>query len=233
MYYSIQHSMDLKIVGKFFQSENIIHQYGDDPKFLNNIYFQKVDFNPITPTPVLHKKAKITDFISNVNGGGNLHLIMSEKLKKIVEKYRNTGLQFFETSIIKNDIQLHNYFSLNMYEDNNELIDFSKTSIIYRKYNSDFIDEPKELIVNSLEGFKELLENRNMFDEITFKSIFISDNLHHDFFMIKHPVKYIVSEKLKQEIEDAGCSGIEFQPIELSYNEWTAPGGEREKRYGR
>jgi hypothetical protein len=42
-----------------------------------------------------------------------------------------------------------------------------------------------------------------------------------------------VSEKLKQEIEDVGCTGIEFQPIELSYNERTAPGGEREKLYGK
>ena len=37
----------------------------------------------------------------------------------------------------------------------------------------------------------------------------------------------------KKEIEDAGCTGIEFQPIELSYNEWSAPGGEREKIYGK
>ena len=46
-------------------------------------------------------------------------------------------------------------------------------------------------------------------------------------------IGYYVSEKLKQEIEDAGCTGIEFQPVELSYNEWTAPGGEREKVYGK
>ena len=37
----------------------------------------------------------------------------------------------------------------------------------------------------------------------------------------------------KKEIEDAGCTGIEFQPIELSYNEWLMPGGEREKIYGK
>ncbi|MEG2334861.1 hypothetical protein [Chryseobacterium sp.] len=32
-------------------------------------------------------------------------------------------------------------------------------------------------------------------------------------------IQYLVSEKLKQEIEDAGCTGIEFQPSYLSLNE--------------
>ena len=41
-------------------------------------------------------------------------------------------------------------------------------------------------------------------------------------------IKYVVSDKLKKEIEDSGCTGIEFQPIELSINEWLQ-GGEREK----
>ena len=44
-------------------------------------------------------------------------------------------------------------------------------------------------------------------------------------------IKYIVSEKLKIEIESAGCTGIEFQPIELSLDEWLMPRGEREKIY--
>ena len=43
--------------------------------------------------------------------------------------------------------------------------------------------------------------------------------------------KYFISEKLKQEIEDAGCTGIEFQPSYLSLNEWLH--SEREKVYGK
>jgi hypothetical protein len=52
---------------------------------------------------------------------------------------------------------------------------------------------------------------------------------------LKHLIgeNFYVSEKLKQEIEDAGCTDIEFQPIELSYNEWVVSGGEREKIYGK
>lgn len=44
---------------------------------------------------------------------------------------------------------------------------------------------------------------------------------------------FYVSENLKQEIKNASCTTIEFQPIELSYDEWSAPSGEREKIYGK
>jgi len=57
-----------------------------------------------------------------------------------------------------------------------------------------------------------------------------------DFFALRYVsggAGYYVSEKLKKEIETAGCTGIEFQPSELRYNEWLAPGGEREKIYGK
>ena len=30
-----------------------------------------------------------------------------------------------------------------------------------------------------------------------------------------------------------GCTGIEFQPAHLSYNEWVARGGERDRIYGK
>lgn len=235
MFYSIKESMNVKIVGKYFQSENIAYNYGDDPKFLNNVYFEKIDFTPITPVLILHKKAKITDLISNVNGGSGTHLVMSEKLKNIIEKYRKEGLQFFKTSIIKDKMEIDNYFSLNMYIGNNGFIDFSKSTIKFRRYDPKIIKSPEIIKVNSLIEFNELLENRNMFDEVSINNIFLNDKVDEDFFMLRNVFGslFFVSEKLKQEIEDAGCTGIEFQPTELSYQEWSAPGGERERVYGK
>ena len=42
-----------------------------------------------------------------------------------------------------------------------------------------------------------------------------------------------VSEKLKIELEKNEITGIEFKPIEISFNEWYVSGGEREKIYGK
>lgn len=234
MFFIINHSLNLKIVGKYFQSEDISNYLGENPKFLNNIFFEKIDFIPITPIPILHKKAKITDLISNVNGGGSLHLVMSEKLKNIIEKYRNTGLQFFETSIIKNDVQFHNYFSLNVYEDNMNFVDFEKSNITVRIKKKGGGTELKSVKLHSLQEYIKLVEcHKEKMELVTIENIFLRDIVNEDFFMLKNRVNHIVSEKLKQEIENAGCTGIEFQPIELSYQEWTAPNGEREKIYGK
>lgn len=233
MHYSIQYSLNTKIVGKFFQSENITHDYGDDPKFLNNIHFKKVDFDPIISIPILHKKAKITDLISNVNAGGRLHLIISEKLKNIIEKHRTNGLQFFRTSIIKNNISYDNYFSINMYESNMDFVDFKKSNISVRVKKKKGGTEQKSIQVNTLNEFLSAVDfHKEKMEIVTIDNIFLNNRVNEDFFVLKNSVKYVVSEKLKKEIEDAGCNGIEFQPIELSIHEWLH-GGEREKIYGK
>lgn len=233
MYYYLNESLNEKIVGHYFQSQNVQNYAMDDPRYLTNNYFKKLDFEPITPVAILHKKAKFTDLISNVNAGGNYHLLMSDKLKNILDKSRTEGLQFFKSRIIKGDITYDNYWSLNMYETNNNFIDFQKTTIRYRKYDPNKLNDIEFTSVADCEAYEKWLATKNMFDEVVLHQVNIKDGTTQDFFMIKFSVKFVVSEKLKREIEAAGCTGIEFQPTELSFSEWTAPGGEREKIYGK
>lgn len=236
MFYSIQHSINNKIVGKFFQSEDIAWNYGDinNPKLLSNIFFEKVDFDVIVPIPILHRKAKITDLISCVNATCSGQLIISEKLKNIIQKYSKSGLQFFKTSIVKDDMEVGGYFLMNMYQTNMEFINFGKSNVtveIKKKITGTAYQDVK---VSSLEEFNKEVDffKKNM-EIVNINTIVLNEDINEDFFMLKHSVKHVVSENLKKEIEDAGCTGIEFQPIQLSYNEWTAPGGEREKIYGK
>jgi hypothetical protein len=85
-----------------------------------------------------------------------------------------------------------------------------------------------------MEEFLKLTEfHKQKMEIVSIENICLNADVKKDFFFIKTAGQYIVSEKLKQEIEDAGCTGIEFQPIELSFNEWTILGGEREKIYGK
>lgn len=236
MYYIVEHSINIKIVGKFFQSETIAWNYGniDNPKLLSNIYFQKVDFDPIVPIPILHKKSKITDLISCVNATCSGQLIMSKKLKSIILRYRNDGLQFFKTSIIQGDIKYDDYFSMNMYESNMEFVDFIKSNINVRAKKKEGGTELIKVQVNTLEEFLNSIDfHKKKMEIVTIDNVFLNHMVDEDFFMLKNGVKMIASEKLKKEIESAGCTGIEFRPIELSYNEWTIPGGERERVYGK
>jgi len=128
-----------------------------------------------------------------------------------------------------------------MYNFNQEFIDFSKCKVIYRKKDDDFevtfSAKNVEIEVNNIKEFNDyIVKAKEKLETITIEKLSLTDNISVDFFSLKYVfggVGYYASEKLKQEIEDAGCTGIEFQPVELSYNEWTAPSGEREKVYGK
>ena len=89
-------------------------------------------------------------------------------------------------------------------------------------YFESYNDFENYLIFNKLEG------------KLYFETTIYNDTLTDDFITIKYAeggIQYLVSEKLKHEIEDAGCTGIEFQPSEISFNDWLST--EREKIYGK
>lgn len=189
---------------------------------------------------VLNSKSKLHDLILD-GGPVSLKYIFSSRLKNIIEDIRVTGMQFFQINVIHNLTKYNNYWILNMYEFNQEYIDLNNSIIIHEKKSDDFDISFNVEEVNV--KFNDIMEFNNYGQEviknqesIQTKKLRIKDAVKEDFFALNYVeggVGYYVSEKLKMTIEDAGCTGIEFQPIELSYNEWTALNGEREKNYGK
>ncbi|MFY7743081.1 MAG: imm11 family protein [Flavobacterium sp.] len=237
-FFIINKSLDKKVLGHYPQIKDIHHNchIWDEPKFIEHIYFTKVDFEPITSNAYLHSKAKQTDLIAATGMGFTLKLLLSGKLKSILEKYKLNGLQFFKSPIIQNNECNDDYWVLNFYISNMDYVDFQKSEIYLTENSFNMIER---LYLNNYEEYtlkKQEIEKRGYPYGILIDKFVLNCDIHDDFFLLKDVkggVKYITSQKLKQEIEDAGCTGIEFQPVELSYNEWTAPGGEREKVYGK
>lgn len=215
--------------------------YWEVPQFIGNVYNEKIDFEPYLLDIELFANSKINDFIMQ-GGPISSMLILSDKLKLILEKYRDTGMQFFNINILRKNEKINNYWLLNMYEFNQKFINFKESKIIYEKKDADFnvtySTRNIEISVNSIDGFNTYLEEaKQNIEIITIRNLALKEDIiNEDFFALKYVsggVGYYVSEKLKNEIENAGCTGIEFQPSELSYNEWTKPGGERERIYGK
>lgn len=239
-YYILQESGNLKNIGKYPQTKAI--QYNCDvwnePKFIGQIHFEKVDFDPIIANAILHPKSKQTDLINtNSAMGFSKKLLISGKLKTILEKNRKHGMQFFKSPIIQNNLLIEDYWILNMSEFNNDYVDFLNSKILLEEITSENINS-LYLSINSLEDYEmkiEEIRGKKGCNLRIEKLVLSKDKINNDFFMIRYSFSgiYFVSEKLKQEIEDAGCTGIEFQPIEFNYKEWTAPGGAREKNYGK
>ncbi|WP_017498177.1 imm11 family protein [Flavobacterium sp. WG21] len=235
-YYSIEPSLNTKVLGNYPQVKNIKYNchVWDEPKFIEHVHFEKVDFEPIIANAILYAKSKLTDLISVTGMGFTLKLLISSKLKNILENKRKTGLQFFRSPIIQNDHLINNYWILNYYEISYQFLDF-KNSVFFETTK---FDKTNKLEINNQNAFiqkqNEIAEEGYpkglLIDKIAIKK----DNNEH-FFLLQNTdngTQYIVSEKLKKEIEEANCTGIEFQPIELSLTEWLH-GGEREKIYGK
>ncbi len=213
--------------------------YWEEPMFIGSVRNEKIDFQPYLVDVELFPNSKVNDLIMD-GGPISTKLIISDKLKSILEDYRKTGMQFFNINILRKNEIFTDYWLLNMYEFNQEFIDFENCNIIYRKKDDDFdvtfSAKNIEIKVKNIKEFNDYIEKaKEKLETITVEKLVVN-NVNENFFILKYVnggVGYFVSDTLKQEIEDAGCTGIEFQPVELSYNEWIAPGGEREQVYGK
>lgn len=236
-YYCINYSLNLKDVGSFPQVEEANHNCNiwDNPYFIENFHFKEINFNPIVSNAILNKKSKLTDLINAPIIGFSKKLLVSDKLKNILNKYRKTGVQFFLSNIFYKNIRIENYWILNTYEINMEYIDFNN-SVFYETEN--VFKYTNEIKINSIDEFikvKNDIEVKGYPYGFIIDRIKLKDNITSDFFTLLHVeggVKYIVSEKLKNHIERENCTGIEFMPVEMRLVEWLQ-GGEREKIYGK
>lgn len=209
--------------------------YIDEPKFIGNIQNEKINFEPYLLDIVLFAKSKVNDLLMD-GGPVSKKLVVSDKLKYLLEKCRKSGLQFFNINVEKQD-QIHkNFWILNMFEFSQEFINFKDSVIIIGKRKAEGGSIRTPLQVKNLSDFAIQVSCAIKNIEIVTIEKVKFNKVDEDFFMLQNVfggIGYFVSETLKKEIEDAGCTGIEFQPSELSYYEWTAPGGEREKIYGK
>ncbi|MGV3461302.1 MAG: imm11 family protein [Flavobacterium sp.] len=236
-FYSIKESLNIKIIGKYTQSEKAKYNCDvwHEPKFIEHIHQQKIDFEPIVANAILSPKAMLTDLISVVGMGFTRKLLMSDKLKGILEEF-GSDIQFFRDPLFYKGDVYENYWILNAHNVRMDFIDYQKSEVYLTENVFNMV---RKLTLNS---YKDFLENKKAIETegypkgIYVERIKILPNVDNDFFTlinVEGGVKYVVSEKLKTEIESAGCSGIEFQPVEMTLNEWLAPGGPREQIYGK
>lgn len=236
-FYSIHSSLNSKVLGHYPQVEDIHYNCDiwDEPKFIEHTHFTRIDFEPITANAVLHDRSKITDLI-NVSGMGFTNkLLVSEKLKGIFESYRKTGLQFFKSNLIYKGKEIDNYWVLNFFEPDMHFINFNNSKIFLTE---NIFDKIRELEIKNLKDYlnmKEIIEEEGYPKGILIESFTLEDNIDEDFFFLTNVqggVSYIVSERIKQKMEQENCTGIELMPIEIHLSEWLQ-GGEREKLYGK
>lgn len=236
-YYIIRESLDLKVVGKYPQSIDAKHNchVWDEPKFIEHQELKPINFDPIISNAILHKKAKITDLISPPGMGFTRKLLISGKIKSIIQKNVNDkDVQFFNSPVFYENNIINDYWILYCTKPSPEFIDVTKSTIKIRKRKLEGGTFLEEIFFENYPIFEFYLFENNLEGKLFFSNIHFLDNVENNFFALRYVeggIQYFASEKLKQEIEESGCTGIEFQPSHLSLNEWLH--SEREKFYGK
>lgn len=240
-YYIIHFTLNSRLRGKnnyikesYPLIDNKEIHFLDEPKFIGNIYEKKIEFTPYLAAIHLFDKANLLDLIMSP-GFISKKLVLSTKLKRIFEKNRSSGLQFFKIPVFHKNELIDDYWILNFYETNMEIINFTKSHIYLTENTFTFIEK---LNINSYDEYllkKQEIDKQGYPSGILIKKYEILDNVNHHFVLLNNVeggVNYLASERLKIEIEKSGCTGIEFQPIEFTLTEWLQ-GGDREKVYGK
>jgi hypothetical protein len=236
-YFAIENSLNEKIMGKIPQMKDCItHCHVDDPNLIDNLYFKKIEGVPILYNAVLHANAKKTDLIETGGIGFSFGtIVISDKLKKIFDRFNVYGVQYFNTYIVQSNKENTKYFQTHFYDFPFQNIDFTKTSFLLKDRDIHRNVVSKEITFSNTEELLDFTDEIKYPSIVEFKEITFNSEMNLDYFFLRffNANKGIVSENLKNEIERNNITGIEFRPIEISYNEWYGTGNEREKIYGK
>jgi hypothetical protein len=215
-YYSISNSADINVIGKTYpQSQQSIHHFSS--RVLYTFYWNPnliVPKDYIFPYPILDKRAILTDLISH-SGLSIFLLLVSEKLKNILEEHSNDNDFYFFETIIKTNNGDKKYWGLIPLFSRDELINF-ESSVISRKYESNA--EAELLNITDLTDYKETTNKEFGISVINIEKVLINNPIHKNFFALRYLKNgyssgFIVSEHLKNIILNSQCTGLVFDEL--------------------
>ena len=209
-YYQLSHSTVEEEVGITYpQSQTTRESLPiDHPQHL---WQQKAGIlnNVALPEPVVHSDAKLSDLLSTTS---TWRLVMSTKLKVILEKYVKEGqCQFLEMKVHYLSEE-YEYWMLNPLEFNMEVIDFGTSEIWLCGAGNTKI---RELEINNIADFEISSHTFNMPERVSITSVSFVPEITPDFIQLRNaPRMFYVSETLRNELIKEGCTGISFGEAE-------------------
>lgn len=205
-YYQLNHSTVTEEVGMTFpQSQTVRESLPiDHPQHL---WQQKAGIlnNVALPEPVVHPDAKLSDLLST---NATWRLVMSPKLKVILEKYiKEAQCQFLEMKVHYLSEE-YEYWMLNPLQFNMEVIDFGASEIWLCGAGN---TKMQKLEIKNIADFEKNLNAFQMPERVSITSVSFVPGITADFIQLRNaPSMFYVSETLRNELIKQGCTGISF-----------------------
>lgn len=215
MFYRISPSSNKKVVGiDGVHSESAIYPINIwDPNYINQWHLKYIPEQIILPIPKIQSNAILTDLMSVYFVGSSFRLTISSKLKVILEKYQHGNIQFLPLSIYYKKEYIDNYWLTNIIQLDNDTINYEISKIYSTNYPG---NDEVAILVSDFNDFNKIKNNLSFpyhlyIKNLVFKSPIGKNLLAID--SISGGIGYFVSEQLKLEINQANCTGVEFESI--------------------
>lgn len=225
-FYKLRYSIDEKVIGRAegLKSCHYDKDFFAKDSFINQGLWGPVEGSPGLPNAVMHKSVKMTDVIDIVSLSPE-YLIITKKFLDFLIPYFNTSYQTWKISIKKGDVD-YEYYIFHLDFPKNDFINHEKSIYKIFEYDENYnrIDLNQEIKAFS---DVDLLEKRRKYLPLGIRVPFletvkfaINSNSKEDFFRssTNGMTGYYVSEKLKQEIENQGFTGIDFVELDKINN---------------
>ena len=224
-FFRIYDSIDSKIIGVFPQViDGVVPTTRNDPNFIENYNLRKAPASVYLPKGILEKKAKLTDLLTTSFPGFSLNLFVSELLKDIINTSNHFGMQFFESSVIIKSGQEFPYWILHAYEMGYEFLNVADSSFVMldRKDRSKIMEQVTFNTASDVQAKYQDIQvriekNPNDIKFLVINEVKLKEDIAVDFFPLRTVqyggIGYFVSERLRNAIEKAGCTGIQFFEI--------------------
>ena len=211
-YFKIQAGVINKVVGDMASHKMTSYYRYDRPNSVYKLKIRgKLDFAPDIDAIQILKRAKLMDVIVSVPLAGN-GLVISDRLRKIIaNSVMPIETQIFDAYVLFKEEKKHFNFLYIYDAQENEIVDWSKSLFMETSVGGFEQGNPKKY---SFEAFKiEKIENYKYFKPS--KLVLKKDKLNSDIIRLDYTHDgYYVSEKLKQEIENSDCQGVDLIPID-------------------
>lgn len=237
MYYKIKDSIKRKEIGHYPQNDNV--RFFGDPFAKNSFGLQgkygKLELEPALLELSIHKKSKITNYLSVVVISSNTYKVIDVKLLNFLEPYLPNH-QYWKIDAVKNDEKFV-YYILHISESSHAIFDFEK-SAFFTMPHQQYINKAQEGTHALKDFISSLTENRVQFANndaylallekhkkqagermaiIPQKVIIDASKIHTHIFRIMTRINnlsgYYVSEELKNKLQENNFTGMDFEPI--------------------
>jgi hypothetical protein len=182
------------------------------------------DFIPNVPRMEINKKAKLLDLMqTEILGDFFNSITISDRLLDFIRMFNVEGYNSYKLPLFQRrgqiDVEINNYNIMSFYLSIEEFIDFDLSYFLITRYNFELskTDVVERVKFDCLKHFNEF-KSSQPFDafgtDLKSELIVFKKTMNQDLFNIPHFGGYIISQRLKEAIEQEGFTGMRFEPAD-------------------